>query len=207
MLSKSNISLRPLGHFDIQSHKINHGDHICEFYPDSQAMADSVCDYVVPGITRGDGIILIATAANLLKFQEILERRSIDVHRAKSVGKLIMLDAHEILDQFMVNGMPDADKFLNTVGNLVKSFKEKYIRIRAFGEMVDILWEEDNLDAAIRLEELWNDLNAKHHFSLLCGYSDRKFRKKMNVEALKAICANHTHLISNGQLCLNSERL
>lgn len=207
MLSKSNIALKPLGTFDSQSHKINHGDHLCEFYSDSQALADSVCDYVVPGITRGDGVILIATAENLTKFQEILERRSIDVHRAKSVGKLLMLDAHDMLAKFMVNGSPDSEKFHKTIGELIKDFKDKYPCIRAFGEMVNILWEENNLAGAIRLEELWTELNAKYHFSLLCGYSDKKFRKKMNVEALKAICATHTHMISNGQLCLNPERL
>lgn len=206
MLSKSKIALKPLGTFDSQSHKINHGDHLCEFYPNPQAMADSVCDYVVPGITRGDGVILIAATENLFKFQEILERRSIDVHRAKSTGKLIMIDAHECLEKFMVNGLPDKDRFMNTVGSLVKDFKTKYTRIRAFGEMVNILWEKNNLEGAIRLEELWNDLNDKYQFSLLCGYADDKFKKQMNIEALKAICSAHTHIISNGQLCLNPER-
>lgn len=199
MLSKTNFSLKPLGSFGSNSHKLCQGDHLCEFYDNAIQLADSVCDFVVPGITRGDGIILIATAENLNNFQEILERRSIDVHRAKSIGKLLMLNAKETLSLFMVDGLPDAEKFQNSIGRILKDFKVRYPRIRAFGEMVDLLWEENNLEGALKLEEMWTDLNKKTEFSLLCGYSSHKFKNKMNVEALNAICAAHTHIIANGQ--------
>ncbi len=200
MVSKTtNFSLKTLGTFGCHSHRVNHGDHLCEFYENSRELANSVCDFVVPGITRGDGTILIATAENLINFQEILERRSIDVHRAKSIKKLLMLDAHETLALFMVDGLPDAEKFENSVGKLVKDFKARYPRIRAFGEMVNILWEENNLAGALKLEELWTDLNKRIHFSLLCGYSSTRFKNKMNIEAFNAICTAHTHLIANGQ--------
>lgn len=204
MLTKIDLALTSIGAFGSHSHKINHGDHLCHFYENSKVLVESVSEFIVPGITRGDGIILIATAENLRLFQLSLERRSIDVHQAKAVKRLIMLDAHETLATFMVNGMPDAKKFKNSVGKLVAEFKVKYPNIRAFGEMVNILWEENNLAAAIRLEELWNELNSKYHFSLLCGYSDKKFKKKSNLEALKAICNTHTHMITDGHLCLKS---
>ena len=204
MLTKTNLSLKPLGNFGNQSHRFDHGDHICGFYENTDHLADSICDFVVPGITRGDGIFLIASKTNLDKFQLALERRSIDVHRAKSVQKLIMLDAQETLNSFMVNGMPDPDKFENNVGKLISDFKMKYPRIRAFGEMVNILWEQNNLEGALKLEEMWSQLNNRIGFSLLCGYSNKKFKNKFNIEALNAICAAHTHIVDKGELTLKT---
>lgn len=204
MLTKLNLSLKPLGMFGNQSHRIDRGDHICEFYETADELANCICDFVVPGITRGDGIILVATSSNLDKFQTALERRSIDVHRAKSVQKLIMMDAHETLNSFMVNGMPDPDKFEKNVGKLVTDFKMKYPRFRAFGEMVNILWENNNLEGALKLEGMWTQLNDKLGFSMLCGYSNQKFKNRSNIEALNAICAAHTHIVDRGELTLKT---
>ena len=44
-------------------------------------------------------------------------------------------------------------------------------RVRAFGEMVALLWSEGNQAAAIRLEELWNELALSQTFCLFCAYS------------------------------------
>lgn len=204
MLTKTNLSLKPLGSFGNHSHKMGLGDHICQFYENTDHLADSICDYVVPGITRGDGIILVATKANLEKFQAVLENRSIDVHRVRSNQNLIMLDAHETLNSFMVNGMPDADKFENTIAKQMLEFKTKFPRIRAFGEMVNILWENNNLEGALKLEGMWTQLNARIGFSLMCGYSNKKFKNKLNIEALNAICAAHTHIVNQGELTLKT---
>ena len=35
-----------------------------------------------------------------------------------------------------------------------------YPRPRLYSEMVNVLWERDALEAAVRLQELWNELLA-----------------------------------------------
>jgi hypothetical protein len=42
--------------------------------------------------------------------------------------------------------------------------------VRAFGEMVSLLWRVDTA-AAVRLEELWNNVIEEHELALLCTYS------------------------------------
>jgi len=52
----------------------------------------------------------------------------------------------------------------------LRAARAKFPIVRAFGEMVAVLWERDQREAAIELEELWNELLGHHPFSLMCGY-------------------------------------
>ena len=65
--------------------------------------------------------------------------------------------------------------------------------VRAYGEMVDVLWKDGATAAAIRLEMLWNELAGRHSLSLLCGYAMGNFYKEAAVED---ICSHHTHVMS-----------
>jgi hypothetical protein len=64
--------------------------------------------------------------------------------------------------------------------------------IRAYGEMVDLLWKDGATTAAIRLETLWNQLARSDDFDLMCGYSMGNFYKGA---ALDAITRQHTHVM------------
>ena len=44
------------------------------------------------------------------------------------------------------------------------------------GEMVAVLWAQQKYDAAIRLEELWNELALTCSFYLCCAYPANAFR-------------------------------
>ena len=65
--------------------------------------------------------------------------------------------------------------------------------IRAYGEMVDVLWKRQQTEAAIRLETLWNDLARWHRFGLLCGYA---IGNCYQGSATADICAVHTHSVT-----------
>ena len=65
--------------------------------------------------------------------------------------------------------------------------------VRIFGQMVDVLWQRGERDAAIRLEMLWNQLARTEAFSLLCGYVIGNFYKDAGLED---ICGQHTHIVS-----------
>ena len=63
-------------------------------------------------------------------------------------------------------------------------------KVRVFGEMVDLLWRS-NQPAAIRLEQLWNDLIEGSDLSLFCAYSTSHVHDTFP-EALRA---PHSHII------------
>lgn len=74
----------------------------------------------------------------------------------------------------MVDGWPDAACFSQIMINAVLKAKmaseSVSLDVAAFGEMVALLWADGKMDAAIKLEELWNDLAHTNSFSLLCAY-------------------------------------
>jgi hypothetical protein len=82
------------------------------------------------------------------------------------------------------------------VGGLIDRSLEGRPRtvVRAYGEMVDVLWQTGHPDAAIRLEMLWNKLALSRGFALLCGYSMGNFYKK--AEQFQAVCDLHTHVMA-----------
>src|SRR5207253_4433484 len=66
--------------------------------------------------------------------------------------------------------------------------------VRAFGEMVDVLWKQNLASAALRLEELWVDLIAKHGFSLLCAYAMDNFYREADAGDFQRVCGAHDHV-------------
>ncbi|HXN75563.1 MAG TPA: ATP-binding protein, partial [Gemmatimonadaceae bacterium] len=110
--------------------------------------------------------------------------------------EVVFLDASEMLDSFMIGNLPDEVLFKNNVGGLIaRTVNGSGGRVRAYGEMVDVLWREGNPQGAIRLEELWNDLADVQSFSLLCAYAMGNFYKESHSKHFEDICRTHSQVI------------
>ena len=96
----------------------------------------------------------------------------------------------------MAGAHPSPVAFERVIGGLLDSLGERFPerRIRAFGEMVNILSERGERDAAVELEELWNRLAHTRNFTLLCGYRLDVFDRTSQVDALPDVCRLHTHV-------------
>ena len=126
---------------------------------------------------------------------ENLTAAAINVEALKAAGDLLLLDARQTLATFMVNGEPDPDFFKASAGRTLEQVGRGRARtIRAYGEMVDVLWKDGMSAAAIKLEMLWNRLANTHDFSLLCGYAMGNFYKDATIQD---VCRHHTHTVSD----------
>ena len=110
-------------------------------------------------------------------------------------GLLTYGEAEDALAAFMEGGMPSPARFQETVGALVDDVAARFPgrTIRAFGEMVDLLWQRGETAAAGALEELWNELARGRSFALLCGYRLDIFDIDVQTAALPDVFATHTH--------------
>jgi hypothetical protein len=99
-----------------------------------------------------------------------------------------------------VNGHPDADRFDRVVGEKVRAAVERSAGygLRAYGDMVGVLWAERQFPAAIRLEQLWNKLRKTVPFSLFCAYPVDVFGGQFDGGILDALLCAHTHLLPSG---------
>ena len=68
---------------------------------------------------------------------------------------------------------------MKTVSSILERGNCRQRRIRAFGEMVAILWAQGNDGATVRLEHLWNKFSQKAQFCLFCAYPKAGFTKDM----------------------------
>jgi PAS domain S-box-containing protein len=173
----------------------SHEPHVVQFYEDDSVLCDAVGDFLAIGLEAGEPIVVIARESHRDGFQRRLRAKGIDVEQAIAGDRLILLDAHETLASFMADAMPDWDRFRATIaGVLARSRAACGERsVRAYGEMVDILWQDGHTLAALRLEEMWNDLAQEHHFSLFCAYSLPAFVGHPG--GLDQVCDRHSSVI------------
>jgi hypothetical protein len=94
----------------------------------------------------------------------------------------------------MEGNVPNAELFQATVGSVFEKIvaSRRYVTVRAYGEMVDLLWRDGKTDAALQLEELWNDLASKYAFSLLCSYDKQGITGEADIAR---ICNVHTQVV------------
>jgi PAS domain S-box-containing protein len=171
--------------------------HDVQFYDTEEYLYDVVGEFLRDGVKTAQPIIVIATPAHRKAFKERLRADRVDVDELVEGRDTVWLDARETLSAFMEGSQPNRDLFRATVGAVFdRVLKDrKYLVVRAYGEMVDLLWKDGNIEGAIALEELWNELAIQYSFSLLCAYSMGNFFKEAHTHSFLHICSQHGRAI------------
>ena len=169
--------------------------HVVQFYESDSFLADSVGGFIAPGIAAGEAAVLICTPDHLARFEETIESAGVNLAAAKAAGLYLGLDAQQTLDSFMVDGTPDPERFFSVVGGVLDGCSTGGRAVRAFGEMVALLWEQGAVPAAIRLEELWNEIAETRSFTLLCAYPVAGATDIETAERFSDVCERHTHVV------------
>ena len=145
--------------------------HFAQLHRDPQALTDAVTLYLETGLRRGNGVVCIATPLHTDLFLARLRADDLDPGEFLRSGQLELHDAELTLRKFMRNDVPDWEDFRRALGAVFERI-QAFGRgtTRAYGEMVNVLWQEGKQEAAIRLEEYWNELARLYPFSLFCSY-------------------------------------
>jgi len=157
--------------------------HIVHVHRDREFLLDAVTEYFEIGLQGGEAGIVIAR-------QDV---RRVVKSRFGDHADLHFLDAERTLARFMSGGMPDWHSFVRFAGGVIAHVRlDNPPGVRVYGEMVDVLWQRGEREAALRLEEYWNELGRLQTFSLFCAYHLDSLDDTQTVER---ICAMHTHFI------------
>lgn len=173
----------------------DHNAHVVQFYEADAYLLDAVGEYIAEALHAGDAGIVVATKLHRDGIEQRLRLAGLDVDAARAEGLYIVHDAFDTLTQFMVDGMPDADRFVEIVGALVTDATARHSRVRVFGAMVALLVADGNYAATLELERLWNDLQRRLPFSLFCAYPMDHAGGEDLIDLFSAINAAHTHVI------------
>jgi hypothetical protein len=186
--------------------------HSVQFYEDDAFLLDGLSRFVGSALGAGDAAIVITTQAHRTGLAQRMEARGLDVAQAVAEDRYLALDAAETLATFMVDGWPEPGRFETAIGDVIgrAAAAADQPRVAAFGEMVALLWAEGNADAAIRLEQLWNDLAQRYPFYLHCAYPMRLFAQYGDARRIADVCAIHRHVMPTEgytELTTDDERL
>lgn len=169
--------------------------HVVQFYGHEEELADQVAGYLLAAL-KGDGIaVVIATAAHRQAFEARLTLAGADLPAAARNGTYLALDARETVYALMTGGRLDGDRFERVVGDLIRRAGRSGRPVRAYGEMVSVLWDDGLVDAAVQLEELWGSLGRRHSFSLFCSYPVGSMSGDGYLAAFAEVCRLHRSVI------------
>lgn len=170
-------------------------EHVVQIYENDEGFLDLLTGFVSSGVNSFECAVVIATAAHLTALNERLEALGHSVHSLISKTQYIPLDAEETLSKFMVNDWPDENLFNKVISEVIVTARN-HRKVRAFGEMVAILWAKGQVGATVRLEHLWNKFCENEAFSLFCAYPESGFTQDA-AESVMHICSAHTKMITS----------
>lgn len=173
------------------------GEHIVHFYERDDDLAQTVGAYLTSATSDGGAAVVIATPTHLAAFAAELEAAGLDTAGGRMDGTLVFLDAAETMACFMFAGRVDPEAFQQVIGTVLREAAAAGAGapVRAYGEMVGLLWDAGDVLGSIELERLWNDLAREIEFSLLCAYHSASVSSPDQAEALQQVCRLHTSVL------------
>jgi signal transduction histidine kinase len=171
-------------------------EHVVRFYETDAYLLDAVATFCADAILTDGAALVVATPEHRAGIAERLRAHGL-LDLANAHDAFLSLDAAETLSQFMVDGEVDAARFMEVIGGIISRAAQPGRRVRVFGEMVSLLVADGHPAAALRLEELWNDLQAHptNSFSLFCAYPIDHFGGEVHQEFFADVCAAHSQVI------------
>lgn len=173
--------------------------HIVQFYEDPSFLQDLVGAWTAQGLRRHGGALLIATPQHAALVRAWLDAQRFDTRALEHQGRLLVLDAEATLVSFMIAGVPDRARFRAAVDEALARVRhaagDPAADVRAWGEMVSVLWTRGSLPAAQRLEGLWNEALDAQGFHLLCSYRVSNLDPATHRGLLLQLAGGHTQLI------------
>jgi hypothetical protein len=177
--------------------------HEVQFYSDDSVLFDRLVPFAAAALKRGDAVVIVATMSHQNGLLRKLKSDDLDVDAAIKAGRYVAVDAVETLSMFMVNDMPEPSRFFRIVGGLleeaVKTANTAHPRVAVYGEWVSVLFKRGHVEAAIRLEQMGNQLGKAYEVDILCGYEMSSMYGEERNHDFKSICAEHSAVYSQGE--------
>jgi signal transduction histidine kinase len=186
----------------------SHGEHAIQIYADEEVLLNELSGFIETSLRSGRAFVVVATNDHCQTIRRLLSSKPSDLNR----DACLFVDADAILARFMVEGQPNGVLFRELLGEVLSSARRLSPRqlVTVFGETVAVLWLKGKKQAALRLEELWNELTEAEAFSLLCAYPARLFQDPERSDDFALACASHSTVLPDESYTLlrsNAERL
>ena len=169
--------------------------HVVQFYDHDEELAENAGDYLAGAIAEGGAAVVVATPGHCAGLEARLAAGGVDVGAARRGGSLVCLDATRVAPRLTRGGRVDSAAFATQFRPAILAAGEASGPVRIYGEVVALLWAADQVNAALELEGLWNELGQQIPFSLFCGYPRALVESSQHQGAVAEICRLHTAVL------------
>ncbi|HTM21872.1 MAG TPA: MEDS domain-containing protein, partial [Kofleriaceae bacterium] len=170
-------------------------DHVVRLFEEDSYPAADIAAYLRDGLRAGAALVVLATAPHLQAIRAALDELG---GPAPADGQLVLGDAAAIAARAVVGGEALRPVFDELVGVVVRTGLARFGRVRAYGEIVDVLSRARDPENAVRLEHWWNELMEGRPIELLCGYSLESFAEARSVAVFRRMCSAHGDVVPVG---------
>lgn len=165
--------------------------HLVQFYSESTRLLDSLENFISSGLDAGEAVVVIATPPHLHALEARLQGRGIDLVAARNENRYLPFGAQDAMNRFIDNAWPDTERFTRFLEGTLLRARGPGRKVRAFGEMVAVLWADGHREAALQLERLWCQVCERGDLTLLCAYPTSGFNGELD-PALDSVRLLHT---------------
>jgi MEDS: MEthanogen/methylotroph, DcmR Sensory domain len=161
-------------------------EHTAALYRSDDFIVERVALFIAEGLALREQVLVVCTLAHWNTIGRRLDRSGVPYGRATSDGRLVFVDAEAVLDTITKNGTISADRF----GAMLHGLLKPTAKARVYGEVVSLLAQRGDIDAAIEIELLGQQLAHTRGIPVLCGYHVDG-ADKLSEEELARICEVH----------------
>ena len=160
-----------------------------------EELTENAGDYLAGAIAEGGAAVVVATPSHCAGFEAHLAAGGVDVGAARRDGSLVCLDATRVALRLTRDGRVDLAAFDTQFRPAILAAGEAPGPVRIYGEVVALLWAAGQVNAALELEGLWNELGREIPFSLFCGYPRDLVESSQHQGAVAEVCRLHTAVV------------
>ena len=173
------------------------GVHSVQVYDEDADLIGVLGNTVATSLALGDSALIIATPEHHQQLTKELTALRIDLAVCEREGRYVALDAREVINAVMRNGLPDRELFETQFGAAMDAARSNARNLKrgltVYGECVALLWLDGNKEAALRLEQLFEEVyGSDYTFHVHCGYPRSLFANASEIVKVEQL---HSHVL------------
>jgi DNA-binding NarL/FixJ family response regulator len=176
--------------------------HTVQFHSSDSHALDEISQLVAATLRSGEQVVIITSEETRTGVAQRLHGRQIDLAMLTEQGQYVAQDSALALSHMMPDGRLDKERVAEMAHRLDLWRRAPRNRppgrLTIVGDMGAALCRNGDFEAAMELEQVWNDLTCSLPFFTVCRYPLDCFGNPEALNLLTNVCAAHTAVTSGG---------
>lgn len=175
------------------------GRHFAQFHRNTDALTEAAFVFLEAGLRHGNSLLVIAPPQRVEQLFDRLATGKVHPKSLADSGQLAVMDSTPIIEQMVTNGQTEWERFRGLLAPVLSRISLYGRGMRIYGEIASVLWAAGETNAAIRLEEFWNELAGAYTFSMFCGYTMDTQSEHVYATPLEELGRTHSDILESSE--------